>query len=475
MKFASAERKCHHFPIYRNKKGFTLLEIFIVLTVLAIVSAISIYYYTDYVEDARRAVRINNVKLLNEALNQYYKDNMSYPKYQWRKDDPSDLSNNKNNGLDEALSRYFVNKTPSQIIKEGSEGKGYKIYYRVTKPRRKNRLEGESDAIPENSLDTGTWKMAKNLRVETFDYLVNEIRIDDSGLETTTFDNLQNFNFPLIVNSLPIDKSSSSYNTIEVDKELDIKMICCPAGTFVMGAPAGELGKKNNENTHNVTITKQFLISKYEITQKQYQLVMGTNPSHFKTSDDIDENEKKYNPVEQVTLDNAKAFCEKLNTEYSRLVPYGYRFDLPTEAQWEYACRAGTYTALNSNKNLTPKANKPTEPDPNCPNLKDVAWFTSNSGKRTHQVGTRAPNAWGLYDMHGNVEELIKDVRPSNYPAYPQEDAIDPLVTVGTQKCHRGGGYITTVDRCRSASRQGSPIASYSPQIGFRVVLVSTE
>ena len=469
MKFASAERKCHHFPIYHNKKGFTLIEIFIVLSVLAIVSATSIYYYTDYVEDARRAVRINNVKLLNEALNQYYKDNMSYPKYQWRKDDPSDLSNNKNNGLDEALSRYFINKTPSQIIKEGSEGKGYKIYYRVTKPRRKNRIEGDSDAIPENSLDTGAWKMAKNLRVETFDYLVNEIRIDDSGLETTTFDNLENFNFPLIVDSSPINKSSSNYNTIEINKELDIKMICCPPDTFVMGAPTGELGKKNNENAHNVKISKQFLISKYEITQKQYQLVMGTNPSNFKTSSNIDENENKYYPVEKVTLDNAKAFCEKLNTEYSRLVPYGYKFDLPTEAQWEYACRAGTATALNNGKNLTNGNGNA------CANLNEVGWYKNNSSNKTHPVGQKKPNNWGLYDMHGNVEELIKDVRPSNYPSYPDEDAVDPLVTVGNQRCHRGGSYNATSDRCRSASRQGSSLNSTAPYVGFRVVLVSTE
>lgn len=466
MKFASVERRCHRLPIYHNKKGFTVIELFIVLCVLAIVSAISIYYFTDYIEDARMAVRKTNVKLVNEALNQYYKDNMSYPKYQWRMDDPSDLSNNKNNGLDEALSRYFINKTPSQIIKEASEGKGFKIYYRVTKPRRKNRLENAGNVIPENSLDVGTWKMAKNLRVETFDYLVNEIRIDDSGLETTTFDNLESFNFPLILDSSPIGKSSSNYNTIEVDKDLDIKMVCCPPGTFKMGAPTNELGKKNNENLHNVTITKQFLISKYEITQKQYKIVMGTNPSQFNTNE--------MNPVEKVTLENAKAFCEKLNTEYSRLVPYGYKFDLPTEAQWEYACRAGTNSALNSGLNLTDVAS--------CTNLHQVAFYQKNSGNKTHPVGGKQPNAWGLYDMHGNVEELIKDLRSKSYPKYPDEDAVDPIMTreminepdSRVERCHRGGGYSTTADRCRSASRQGSAKNSASANVGFRVVLVQT-
>ena len=423
-----------------------------VISVLAVVTAISVYYYNDYVEDAKLVVRRTNEKLVNEAIARYYKEHMHYPKYEWKKDSLEDLGNKINRGLDSALSNYFVNKKVSEILLEGSSSKGYEVYFLVSEP-----IKRGVSANVDYSTATESWKMSKNFRVETKDFLVHKIIISDSGITTNTFNNQERFNFPLVIDSTPISNTSVGYNTIVPDEELDIKMVAIPAGSFVMGAPAGEKGKKNNENVHNVTLTKQYLISKYEITQKQYLTVMGNNPSQFTSSE--------FNPVERVTLDNAKAFCRKLNTNYSRLIPYGYEFDLPTEAQWEYACRAGTTTALNSGKDLS-------NGDGNaCSNLNDVAWYKNNSSGKTHPVGLKKPNNWGLYDMHGNVEELLKDVRPSSYPPYPSEDAIDPLVTVGNQRCHRGGGFNTTSDRCRSASRQGSALGSTSNSVGFRVVL----
>ena len=247
-------------------------------------------------------------------------------------------------------------------------------------------------------------------------------------------------------------------------------MVCCPAGRFLMGAPAGEVGRRTNETAHWVTLTKPFLIGKYEVTQKQYKRVIGTNPSSFTG----DENR----PVENLRYEDAIAFCNKLNTEYSRFVPYGYKFDLPTEAQWEYACRAGTTSALNNGKELT------TASDSFCPNLDEVAWYNKsrNSNRNPHFVGDprKLPNAWGIYDMHGNVQEFVKDFRQKNgnqYPDYPPGEAVDPLVTEGNQYCYRGGSWNSVAFRCRSASRDGFDKNQNAKNntVGFRVVLVSTE
>ena len=445
-----------------------------VLSVLAIVSAVSVTYFKDYIEDAKIAVRKTNEKLVNEAINRYYKEHMTYPRYDWEKDSIDDVKNNVCKGLDEFLSSYFVNKNVSEIFAEGSNAGGYEVCFRVTEPRRKSSGNGNID----NSSDAGTWKMAKNLRVATKDYLVNEIRIipKDEAFPTNTFGSLETFNFPIIDNSVPIRNDSSGYNTLEPNEELDIQMVCCPAGTFMMGAPNDELGSKTNELQHKVTLTKSFLISKYEITQKQYLQVMGNNPSSHKTVDSRfpEETNVELYPVENITLQNANDFCQKLNVNYSRLVPYGYKFDLPTEAQWEYACRAGTTTALNNGTNLTSKTGT-------CSNLNVVGWYKKNSyydnKAITHQVGLKVPNAWGIYDMHGNVEELVKDLRyvvGTNYAPYTGEDRIDPLVTEGNQRSHRGGSCGAEAERCRSASRQGSITSSKSTTVGFRVVLVPT-
>ncbi len=448
----------------QNKKGFTLIEIFIVLSVLAVVSAVSVSYYRDYVEDAKMTVRKTNEKLVNDALNRYYKEHMAYPKYQWKQDSIEDLKNKINKGLNSSLSSYFSNKTVSEILQEGADTKGFNIYFRVTEPHKRDSLEGNVD----KSTEIGTWKMAKHLRVETKDYLVNEVRIiePDSGISASTFIGGERFSFPLKDNSVPISNVNSDYNTVNVDDVFDIEMVCCPPGRFLMGAPMSEYGRRTNENPHWVTLTKQFLIGKFEVTQKQYKKVMGTNPSYF--------NSDEMRPVDSVSYKDANDFCNKLNTEYSRFVPYGYKFDLPTEAQWEYACRAGTTSALNNGKELTAIGDNDF-----CPNLDEVAWFkkSKNSNSNPHFVGDprKKPNAWGLYDMHGNVHELVKDLRQVNgniYPGYPPEDAVDPLVTSGNQNVRRGGCYNSPTYRCRSASRDGCAKNTKDRSMGFRVALV---
>ena len=255
-----------------------------------------------------------------------------------------------------------------------------------------------------------------------------------------------------------------------VIKELNLELIKCPAGSFMMGSPVDEylimklelpevfelhkglFNFEYRETLHNVTLTKSFYIGKYEVTQSQYSALMDKNPSEF-----IGAN----NPVEMVSYEDAKAFCDKMNLKYSNILPKGYKFDLPTEAQWEYACRAGTNTELNNGKILSEA------------NLNEVAWCFGNSGKITHEVGQKKPNAWDIYDMHGNVEEWCRDW----YGDYPKEDVRDPLGSTkkdkGSFHVYRGGGCESGGWFCRSASR-GSFLYLYkgfSP-IGFRLALV---
>ncbi|MBQ2591654.1 MAG: formylglycine-generating enzyme family protein [Candidatus Riflebacteria bacterium] len=252
-------------------------------------------------------------------------------------------------------------------------------------------------------------------------------------------------------------------------KDINLEMIECPAGSFNMGSKIEEhieekkfldefdhkkdCGFDYSENLHLVTLTKPFYIGKYEVTQKQYLAIMGNNPSKF-----IGDN----NPVERVTYDDAKSFCEKLNQKYSNILPKGYKFDLPTEAQWEYACRAGTNTALNNSKDLTRKYKF-------CPNLEEVAWYFENSRGTVHEVGQLKQNAWGIYDMHGNVSEWCNDW----YGTYPENNTTDPKgPNFGTYKVLRGGTWAGNSGACRSAFRGHKKPMSSNRMTGFRVAIV---
>ena len=244
-----------------------------------------------------------------------------------------------------------------------------------------------------------------------------------------------------------------SGNTFVI-KEINLELVKCPAGSFMMGSPKEELGRSDDEKLHLVTITKPFYIGKFEVTQSQYVALMEKNPSEF-----VNQN----NPVESVSYYDAKAFCDKLNSKYINILPKGYKFDLPTEAQWEYACRAGTTTALNNGKNLT-------KVDGACFNVDEVAWYGENSGKTTHEVGQKKPNAWGIYDMHGNVFEWCRDW----YGEYPTSEANDPQgPDNGSKRVERGGYYWLGADLCRSAFRFREEYYDRgSSSVGFRVALV---
>ncbi|OAI48671.1 hypothetical protein AYO44_06825 [Planctomycetaceae bacterium SCGC AG-212-F19] len=217
-----------------------------------------------------------------------------------------------------------------------------------------------------------------------------------------------------------------------------------PAGTFMMGSPPGEAKTEKEsaiEKQHKVTISQPFYMGKYELTQAQYAKVMGANPSKNK-GDDL--------PVHNVTWQDAQDFCDKLSKQVSRQV------QLPTEAQWEYACRAGTTTAYHSGNTIA--------------DLTKVAWHGGNSGGKLHPPGQLLPNAWGLYDMHGNVREFVRDLWDEN----PLADATDPTgPKEGDPKNHvvRGGAYTANAAgalNCRCATRR--PTESLT-MTGFRVMV----
>ncbi len=212
-----------------------------------------------------------------------------------------------------------------------------------------------------------------------------------------------------------------------------------PAGTFTMGSPAGETNSSTDETQHQVTLTKAFWLGRTAVTQSQWRAVMGTNPSGF-IGDDL--------PVETVSWNDAMEYCRKLNG--MGLLPSGWKFALPTEAQWEYACRAGTN-------------------GPYAGDLDDMAWYSGNSGGKTHPVATKKPNAWGLYDMHGNVEQWCADW----YGTYPSDAVTDPSgPSTGLLRVSRGGGWHPGGTYCRSAFRSWGAPDYQNGSIGFRVAAV---
>lgn len=226
---------------------------------------------------------------------------------------------------------------------------------------------------------------------------------------------------------------------------IDMKLVYIPAGDFMMGRPSTEKGENDECPRHSVKISQGFYMGQTEVTQVQYREIMGTNPSKFKGDN---------NPVELVSWHGATEFCRKLTQKESKT----YR--LPTEAQWEYACRAGSTTAFSFGNSQS--------------SLGDYAWYKSNSGSKTYPVGQKRPNAFGLYDMHGNVNEWCRDYYYRNYYSYNSKKiGTDPENTrsTGDRVC-RGGSWSSFPWFCRSAYRAGSNF-NQSITGGFRVVLVS--
>ena len=223
------------------------------------------------------------------------------------------------------------------------------------------------------------------------------------------------------------------------------------AGTFMMGSPESDGDRYSDEDPQTrVTFTQGFWMSKYETTQEEYLTVMGDNPSYF-TGD-------LKRPVEQVSWDDANDYCAALTARERAAgrLPTGYVYRLPTEAEWEYCCRAGTTTRFSYGD------------DVQYLQLRNYAWSITNSGGTTHPVGLRRPNPWGVYDMLGNVWEWCLDW----YEIYPGGSVTDPRgPTTGSARVIRGGGWGYTDWFCRTASRDYDWSGLRNFYMGFRPVL----
>ncbi|MBN2450414.1 MAG: formylglycine-generating enzyme family protein [Lentisphaeria bacterium] len=226
--------------------------------------------------------------------------------------------------------------------------------------------------------------------------------------------------------------------------DLGMAFVEVPAGSFRMGSTDG---RSDEKPVHEVRITRPFWLGKYEVTQGEYEQLIGSNSSKLKGA---------RNPVEHVPWILAEAFCRKL-TERERAagrLPVGYVYRLPTEAEWEYAARGGA-------------AGRDTQYS-GSDNLADVGWYRDNSGRMTHPVGGKQPNELGLCDMSGNVWEWCLD----GYDLYPSGSVSDPVVPMKAPRClHRGGSWSNGPTDCRVARRDRSAPTSGVNTIGFRVAL----
>ncbi len=219
-----------------------------------------------------------------------------------------------------------------------------------------------------------------------------------------------------------------------------------PAGRFMMGSVLTEEDVVSDEAQHDVTVSRGFFLAETECKQSQWKAVMGSNPSTFEGED---------RPAEQVSWDEAVEFCRRLTKSHQEngAIPAGWAWRLPTEAEWEYAARAGSTSSRHGE-------------------LDSIAWYSGNArGEKTHPVKQKAANAWGLHDMIGNVWEWCSDW----YDGYPSSPVTDPTgANSGSSRVLRGGSWHDDAGRCRSARRNGELPGNRSSDAGFRPVLSST-
>jgi len=252
--------------------------------------------------------------------------------------------------------------------------------------------------------------------------------------------NAQNQQVEQVRPQKPKKLKTGDTKTITLPGGATMEMIYCGPGTFTMGSPISEVGRDNDEVQHKVTLTKGFWLGKYEVTKAQWKSVMGNNPSFFGGDK---------GPVENVSWDDCQQFIHKVNLHRN----YGAR--LPTEAEWEYACRAGSTGAYGGNGRLD-----------------DMGWYRSNSKESIWVVGQKRANAWGFYDMHGNVSEWCNDWRGGRYSG----DVTDPLGPASDtwwfdngHHVYRGGSWDSLANWCRSAYRSTCYHSNRLKNMGFRL------
>jgi formylglycine-generating enzyme required for sulfatase activity len=243
---------------------------------------------------------------------------------------------------------------------------------------------------------------------------------------------------------------ANSQISVDLPGGTTLTMVWVPPGTFVMGAPESEPGRDLWEGPqHEVTISRGFYLAKYELTQDQWERVMGTTP--WEGYDYVEANPEC--PAVYLTWEDAQAFVHRLNAAESDSL---YR--LPTEAEWEYACRAGTQTRWSSGEDEA--------------QLWDYAWYRINAWdlgeEYPHEVGTKLPNPWGLHDMHANVWEWCQDRWSEEYPTVAQTDPAGPAL--GSARVMRGGNVHNYARLTRSAMRSYGDPGVGSWNLGARLL-----
>ena len=234
--------------------------------------------------------------------------------------------------------------------------------------------------------------------------------------------------------SSAVVRKSGDVRVIALPGGATMEMVWCAPGSFEMGSPLDEVGRFENEVRHMVTLTKGFWLGKHEVTQRQWESVMHGNHSKFRNPD---------NPVETVSWQDCEIFIRRVNAKIGGFARF------PTEAEWEYACRAGSDTPFSGG--VAPS---------------ETAWYDSNSDSHTHEIGSQKPNAWGFYDMHGNVLEWCADwfspltAAPATNPKGPPSGAFKVL---------RGGCWFFFDRDCRSAYRLKREPTLRNCIFGFRM------
>jgi formylglycine-generating enzyme required for sulfatase activity len=248
-----------------------------------------------------------------------------------------------------------------------------------------------------------------------------------------------------------------------ITNEIGMKLVLIPAGEFLMGSKRGLLNRirgvgRDESPPHRVRITKPFYLGVTPVTQAEYQQVMGTNPSYFSAHGGEKEKvagmDTSRFPVENVSWEEAVEFCRRLSQQE------GKQYGLPTEAEWEYACRAGSrmrYCFGDDKRELG-----------------EYAWFDANSRAMVQPVGQKKPNAWGLYDMHGHICEWCADRYDERYYANsPTDDPTGP--TTGSHRALRGSCWFDSASECHSANRSLRSPEDRHSYLGFRVARVIAE